>query len=263
MPKHILVAHDLSPEADRALQRAADLARRLEARLTLLHVGVPGADAEPARQLLAARLAGEALPRAELHLRHGQPAEQILAQARGLEADLLVLGSHHRDSPEGFAGTTLEQVLHASPAPVLLAVSSEPAPWRRALAALDFSPCASRALRLAAALLGAEAELHALHVHEVAAIHAGEDAADLAFQGELFDALMDKERAALPPGHPRLSHELRQGERGACLQAVFAERGPQLLALGAHSRSLLAEALLGSLTRELLEQPPCDVLVAR
>src|SRR5690606_1763139 len=38
---------------------------------------------------------------------------------------------------------------------------------------------------------------------------------------------------------------------------------PQLLALGGHSRGELSSALLGSLTRQFLEQPPCDVLVAR
>jgi nucleotide-binding universal stress UspA family protein len=37
---------------------------------------------------------------------------------------------------------------------------------------------------------------------------------------------------------------------------------PQLLALGSHSRSTMSEALLGSLTREYLDQPPCDVLIA-
>lgn len=260
MLQHILVAHDLSPEADLALERAAQLARRQGARLTLLHVAA-GDDAAAAQGLLGARLAAIALPHAELRLRLGHPAEEIVMQARGLRADLLVLGSHHRDAAQGFAGTTLEQVLHASPAPLLLAVDRQP--WRRALAALDFSPCASRALRLAAGLLDADAALHAVHIHEVAAIHAGDDPADLAFQSELFDELIEREQAALPAGGAALSHELRQGERTGCLQALLAEQRPQLLALGAHSRSLLAEALLGSLTREVLEQPPCDVLVAR
>lgn len=256
MLKHILVAHDLSPEADLALQRAALLARQQGARLTLLHVAATPEAAAAA----SARLAGAAT--AEVRVVHGDVVAMLLHQARGLEADLLVLGAHHRQSPEGFAGTTLERLLHDSPAPVLLVAGAAPAPWRSVLAALDFSPCASRALQLARSLLGAGAQLHALHVHEVAAIHAGEDPADLAFQGELLDRLLSAEEARDDDG-VQLSHELRQGERQSCLQAVLAERRPQLLALGAHSRSQLADALLGSLTLEVLRQPPCDVLVAR
>lgn len=263
MLQHILVAHDLSPEADLALQRGALLAREQGARLTLLHV-LPTAAADTRATIqLNRRLAACALPQAELLVRHGQPVEEILRQARGLEADLLVLGAHHRQSPEGFAGTTLERVLHDSPAPVLLAVAADPAPWSRALAALDFSPCASRALGQARALLGSGASLHALYIHEVAAVHAGKDPADLAFHGELFDQLLASEERGAASDGIAFSRELRQGERQTCLQAVLAERQPQLLALGAHSRSQLADALLGSLTLEVLQQPPCDVLVVR
>lgn len=262
MPQHILVAHDLSAEADLALRRAVQLARQHAARLTLLHVAAtPEAEAAAAEQLRE-RLPECGLTAVEARTGHGEVVAVLLQQARGLQADLLVLGTHHRQSPEGFAGTTLERLVHDSPAAVLLVAGADPTPWRRALAALDFSPCASRALRQARALLGAGAHLHALHVHEVAAVHAGEDPAELAFEGELFDRLLLAEEDGVDDG-VQLSHELRQGERESCLQAVLAERRPQLLALGAHSRSQLADALLGSLTLEVLRQPPCDVLVVR
>ncbi|MBJ6545941.1 universal stress protein, partial [Enterobacter hormaechei] len=38
MIRHLLVAHDLTPEADVALARAAQLARQHDARVSLLHV---------------------------------------------------------------------------------------------------------------------------------------------------------------------------------------------------------------------------------
>lgn len=265
MLTHILVAHDLSPEADTALERAALLARQQDAHLSVLHVHAGLSDeAEAAtRQQLQARLQACALPQGNVLLHGGRVAEEILRQARGLEADLLVLGAHHRASPEGFAGTTLERILQGSPAAVLLAVDRDPAPWQRALVALDFSACASRALRQAAQLLDNGAALHALHVHEVAPLHASENPDELAFQGELFDRLVSDEQARLPAGKLQLSHELRAGERETCLQAVLAERQPQLLVLGSHSRGELADALLGSLTLACLRQPPCDVLVVR
>lgn len=265
MPQHILLAHDLSSQADRALQRAALLARQHAARLTVLHVHPAAAgevEVADIRRQLEQRLENCAQPQADLLLHTGKPSEEILRQARGLEADLLVLGAHRRGGAEGFAGTTLERVLQHSPAPVLLAVTSEPAPWRKVLVALDFSPCASRALRQAARLVEPAARLHAVHVDEMAPLHAMDDPEELAFETALFDSLVAEERAQLPEGL-QLDHELRAGERCACLQAVLAEQQPQLLALGSHSRGELADALLGSLTLHCLRHPPCDVLVTR
>src|SRR5690606_26316668 len=124
------------------------------------------------------------------------------------------------------------------------------------------SPCASRAMQCAWELLPDSAELHALNVHEVAEIHAPE-AQELALQQELFDQLVEDIQVHLQEKNVRLSYSLRQGERGNCLDSTIGELGPQLLALGGHSRGELSSALLGSLTRQFLQQPPCDVLVAR
>lgn len=258
MLKHILIAHDLSPEADQALRRAEQLARRQGARLSLVHVLGEGADEAAARTRLAA-----AAPHAELRLARGRAAVEIPALAGWLQADLLVLGDHHRDSPQGFSGATLEQILQRCPTPVLLAVRADPAPWQRALVPLDFSPCASRALQRAATLLEPEAQLHVAHVHEVAALHAGDDPEELAFQRELFERLLEEEHARLDAEAPPLRPAWRAGERDQCLQQLIDELQPHLLALGSHSRGALADALLGSLALQMLRQPPCDVLLVR
>ncbi|EXF42516.1 UspA domain-containing protein [Pseudomonas sp. BAY1663] len=265
MVQHILVAHDLTPEADRALQRGAQLARQSGARLSLLHVldeRDNGADEVAARNRLQNRLQHNGLGDQQPWLRRGNPVEEVLTQTRGLEADLLVLGRHHRDSTQGFAGTTLERILLATPAPLLLAIAPAETPYSQALAALDFSPCATRALQCAWRLLPAGAELHALNVDEVAEVH-GPDESGLALQQELFDQLLEDIQAWLPDSGVRLSYSLYQGERSNCLEAAIGELQPQLLALGGHSRGELSSALLGSLTRQFLDQPPCDVLVAR
>lgn len=263
MIQHILVAHDLSPEADLALQRADLLARQLGARLSLLHVLAAGEDAEAARIRLVPALAACASARSELLVRSGHPVEEILAQVRGLQADLVVLGAHHSQSAQGFAGTTLEQLLQGCPVPLLLAVQPAWQPWARALVALDFSPCASRALQQTWQLLADGASVHALHIDEQAEIHALDDPTERQFQRELFDRLVDDERRRLPARPLQFSHALLSGEREHCLQTVIAAEQPQLLALGAHSRGVLADALLGSLVLQLLQQPPCDVLIVR
>ncbi|MCW3149405.1 universal stress protein [Stutzerimonas stutzeri] len=265
MVQHILVAHDLSPEADLALRRAAQLAQQSGARLSVLHVidnREEPRDEAAVRSELQTRLPATAAATAQLWIRQGHPAEEVLTQAQGLEADLLVLGRHHRQSSLGFAGTTLERILLSSPAPLLLAIHPAIEPYTCALAALDFSPSANRALQAAWQLMPADSELHALHIHEVAEVH-GPDAEALSLQHELFEQLIEDIESTLPVSGATLSYSLHQGERSNCLEAAIGELHPQLLALGGHSRGEISSALLGSLTRQFLDEPPCDVLVAR
>ncbi|MBA1273272.1 universal stress protein [Stutzerimonas azotifigens] len=261
MVQHILVAHDLSAEADLALRRAAQLARQAGARLSLVHALDEGASHASAEEYLRGCLRDYGLREVDPRIRQGRPVDEILAQTTGLQADLLVLGAHHRQSAQGFAGTTLERVLLRCPAAVLLAFSPNLAPYQRAVAALDFSGSASRALRCACSLLPATGVLHALNVHEIAEIH-GADEDGLRLQRELFDQLIEDLVGDQPELRDRLTHAVRQGERSNCLDATIAEQRPQLLALGGHSRGELSSALLGSLVRQVLERPPCDLLIA-
>ena len=117
----------------------------------------PSADEHAARAWLQERLREQQLDQLEPWIRRGPAVEEILTQAEGLEADLLVLGRHHRGSSQGFAGTTLERIMLESTAPLLLVVAPAEAPYRRAMAALDFSRCATRAMQCAWQLLDGDA----------------------------------------------------------------------------------------------------------
>lgn len=271
MAKHILIAHDLSLEADTALRRAAQLASQLQARLTLLHVAAnqPSSPASLAKlrsageETLTKHLREYPVPDAQLRLEVGQPAELILQYIGLGNCDLLVLGSHHRHPTQDFAGSTRERILRASPVPVLLAVDASVAPYHSALVATDLSPCASRALRQTWRLLPSGARLQVLHVHEMAEIHAAEEAEDSAMQQALFEQYIADERTNLPPRALEFGYSFRIGERYRCLDEALASQHPQLLALGAHSRDPLSDKLLGSMTLDYLQQPPCDLLLVR
>ena len=260
---HILIAHDLSREADLALQRAAQLAHQHGARLTVLHVLDGSEDDERITRRLNEQLERYDLPDAQVRLAAGQPAQTIAEQAEGVGADLLVLGAHHKQRPELFAGTTLERLARSSRIPVLLAVNLDAAPYRQALVALDFSQCACAALHQAHRLLPEQAELFALNIYEVAPAQAAHEQDELAVQGSLFSRLVADEQALLATPGRIVQYGIRCGERHECLEAAIAERRPQLLALGRHTRGLMSDALLGSLAKDVLHQPPCDVLVAR
>ena len=60
-----------------------------------------------------------------------------------------------------------------------------------------------------------------------------------------------------------ISQQLLQGELHSCVAQVIAEQRPQLLALGKNGRGEMADALLGSVARHYLQQPPCDLLLVK
>lgn len=135
MSKHIVVAIDFGEPAQAALSLATELAQKLGASLTLLHVyGVPTVYypdnvswpleqlGEAAQASLDAAVAKtrERLPHAEGKVEVGDPRERILAFATESGADLLVIGTHGR---RGLAhlvlGSVAERLVRMSPVPVL------------------------------------------------------------------------------------------------------------------------------------------------
>jgi len=144
--RRVLVAIDGSPNAQRALETAADLAKGMKAELRIVHVvyvptlfwsmGVPGSavptdkiqeDAEEAaRKLLAkavkfAKDAGVADPKDELVTDLVSPAQGVVQLAERDEADVVVIGTRGN---EGFKklllGSVANSVLHYADCSVLV-----------------------------------------------------------------------------------------------------------------------------------------------
>ncbi|MBE0834257.1 universal stress protein, partial [Escherichia coli] len=82
MIRHLLVAHDLTPEADVALARAAQLARQHDARVSLLHVYDPGLSASAVKTVSAMlqlkRKEAGLDEDSAIHLFRGQPIDGIV-----------------------------------------------------------------------------------------------------------------------------------------------------------------------------------------
>jgi nucleotide-binding universal stress UspA family protein len=137
--RHILVALDFNPISEHALDYAVDLAEKLGARVTVLHVYslavlmaldgeyLPTADgasnkAEEAQRHLDAALAPYASRKVEIRgvLRVGEAGEEVCAQAKELGADLIVVGTHGRGAiGRALLGSVAQSILHASSIPVL------------------------------------------------------------------------------------------------------------------------------------------------
>jgi nucleotide-binding universal stress UspA family protein len=134
--KTILHPTDFSPAASEALRIACSLAREHGAKLILVHVaqqpisGVAGMAVPPPpppvinwsglQAQLNAEAAGIQSVLVETRLMEGEPASAIVAMAREMGADLIVIGSHGRTGLDRLLmGSVAEHVVRKASCPVL------------------------------------------------------------------------------------------------------------------------------------------------
>ncbi|MCP5328635.1 MAG: universal stress protein [Steroidobacteraceae bacterium] len=288
-PRHILAATDFSPAATAAAQRAAALARRSGARLTLAHVlptdelsvwqGLLGSGDEALRSGLrheaqqqltafAATLGSD--PDIETQVLEGQPAAALHELAATLAADLLVLGQHGDGSaPAPLLGSTASKLLRKCRQPVLLVrrpmVDTD---YAALLVAVDFSPASALSIRYARELAPG-AQLTLLHAHEFpyeGKLHfAGiEPAVIERFRTEMLDqarSSLHRLAAASDPGEMAYDTALLRGAPSRVILEQAAARGSDLIVIGKHGRHLVEDLLLGSVTGHVLAAAAADVLV--
>ncbi|MDK9724971.1 MAG: universal stress protein [Sterolibacteriaceae bacterium MAG5] len=281
----ILAATDFSPSARDALARAAGLAAEHGAALTLLHViSGPSLDAfkellagsndEPAGEAArlleeaAAELAAVAGRQAATRVRVGGVHDELAAAAE--RADLLVIGDRGlHPMRDMIIGTTAERLLGSCRKPVLVVKRGAAAPYRKVLVPVDFSACSHAAFK-AALGLAPRADLHVCHAFGLPS--AGKfwlaDVPEAALRRyEAVAGRAAEERLAV------LAAEADSRDRERCRllavagdpsMVVIAEaekREADLIVIGRHGESALRDFLLGSVTRHVLANAPCDVLV--
>lgn len=131
-PPRILVPVDFSPACEAAARHAQRLAKRDDGEIHLLHVAPSPAEMDevprtvPAlrslRERILARLrelaAGLDAPTAT-HLFAGDPGAVIRETARGLDADVMVMGAHTDEQP-GKVGSLARAMQERAPCPVHL-----------------------------------------------------------------------------------------------------------------------------------------------
>lgn len=289
--RHLLIATDFSAAADRALARAAQLARQRGARLTVLHVIPQGpldlarrfamqapeaAEAEArrgARQELEERLARlPELPPHQVELRVGRPGAEIAKAAGELGADLIVLGAHgERFLKEVLLGSTVHKALRLAPCPVLVVKQAAAGPYRRVLLPTDFSANARTAAAIARAF-APEADREFLHVYEAPferqMYFAGARDSTLDFYRHKAesDAREAMSRFVAELGWqdgPAPGTRLRHGYAPAEIERVVQDFSFDLIALATQDNSELTAALLGSVSLHVIEEIQCDLLVVR
>jgi nucleotide-binding universal stress UspA family protein len=278
--KVILLATDFSTRSDRALRRAAMLAKATGARIVVTHVID---DDQPEKLVSLERQTADTMLReivgsraelADIGVSHvvgsGEPFVGIASVALDTAADLIIVGSHRRQIlRDVFVGTTAERVIRFGEIPVLM-VNAEPhAPYARTVAAIDLSDCSKGAVIVADRFGMLEpGRTILLHVFDPAAkgmlSYAGVDAATIeryvsaeendtkrAIEGFVASAGLD------PRAYPVM---LKEGRTATVIRETASEI-PSLTVIGTNGRSGLLKVLLGSVAEEVLQKAEYDVLV--
>jgi nucleotide-binding universal stress UspA family protein len=288
---HILVCLDRSQSSHSSLRQARFIADACGAKITLLHV-MPSshrtheasrADAleweiakrETAKYLADTRnslgpLRGEVLS----ELTQGSPAEQIVAVAREVGADLTILSSHGEGGEDGCElGSTAQHVFALAPGSILLAqpTGSARVPPRRIVVPLDGSVRSECVLPLVAKLAGhGAAEVLLVHVvTEPTPTAVLSDADDVRLAQSLASRMEAKAKRYLLRIRARLLYEvplvetlvvLRAEERQALLD-VAAQQVGDMLILTAHGSTCNRERAFGSVASYLLAHAKLPLFV--
>lgn len=259
----IIAASDLTPRSRAVAGRALALAPRLGARVILVHCVGPGAAPaaiEKARAALRAALDGG---QAEVRILTGPPETAIPLLCREEQAVLLVIGLHRVRPVLDLLGlTTMEKIVLRAPVPVLIAHTPPSHAYQTVLSSTDFAPACAAALAAAARIALPEAEFHAIHALQL-------PLRDRLSPGQLEDSRAMTTAEALRrafqtmPELPERLHppEIVPGGVHEVLSFRLEELQPDLLAIGTHSGR--DPNALGNYARDLMREPPTDVLVAK
>ncbi|HEY0821321.1 MAG TPA: universal stress protein [Rhizobacter sp.] len=278
------MATDMSARCDRALARAALLARSWESDLIVGHVvhtaevarrdGVAGSVpswrrpeswAATLERKLAEELAADGIAATAKVYQSSEP-DPVLRAAAFEDADLVVLGIA-KDAPMSRIqlGSTVDSLVRRSRVPVLNVRNRASSAYRHVVVATDFSEPALQALRLAANWFkGARLTLFHAYIPPGSSVVSGMVGVDSwrAVITEQFEAHLAS--AALPaPIRDAMNFVVERGAPESLLSDYVRSEGADLVVLGSHGRGGVARALLGSTAENLLHALDCDTLVVR
>jgi nucleotide-binding universal stress UspA family protein len=264
----ILLAVDLDPHSDRAVERAAVMVRALDGDLSALTVinavdvahgaggwsRVTGDDTamDAVRHELEAQLAGVGATVAVRVVR-GMVAATIIAMADAEQCDLVVVGGGTAPSGRVVLGATARALAGSLRAPLLVVRNRALQAYRSILVATDFSPGAAQALRAALDLFP-EQEIHLFHAREALASAAAVPAAI---------PVWFRQAGVTEQEQKRLRVVVKEGRAAVAVAAHVRAQRIELVVAGAFGRSGATAAATGGIAAQMLETLPSDMLLVR
>jgi len=287
----ILVATDLSAPARHAVERAFHLAASTESDLCILHVmeldtldelremlgddvfDVKAALNSDAHQCLEQLTRDVAINRglsAETCVAEGNPLATIAAKADAQGTHLVVLGARGESFlRHSLLGSTAMRLLRKSVRrPVLVVKQAPHEAYRSVVVTVDFSPVSIEAIRLAR-YWAPKADLVLLHAYELPyegkLAFAGVDEQVIrryvTSEGEIRRKRLHELAAAAGLTAVEYSARIIHGDPAQQIIAMEQEYDADLIVVGKHGSHIAEELLLGSVTKHVLAESQCDVLV--
>lgn len=286
----IVAATDFSSYSERAVQRAASIAKQHQAQLHLLHVVRPldlypgltlGPDEfgqhdqdlqqqEQTRlEAMATALSGQFGVRVLPVTRIGRAYTEIATYAQEVSADLVVAGARGENSlMDLFLGSTASRLLRVATCPVLIVRKPVDEPYRKVLATVDFSSVSAAVVSYALSLAsGARVEM--LHVlgSEVEQRLRKAKFVDVDITDWLARLRSEAEKqleALLTPieNSAAVGRLVQPGFPPAVICQCIEEGHADLVVLGRHGHGGgLQDWLLGSVSKDVAFATTCDVLL--
>lgn len=287
---NIIASTDFSVASERAVKRAAQIAKQLGAKLHLIHVVHPmdmylGPELSFGYQkhyehklqefwkiqldILAANLHQDFSIQPKVATRIGLAHTEI-ANYVASRAECLVVagarGEHENNLLSLLLGSTAFRLLRAVACPVLIVRNVEGKPYRQVIAPVDFSSGSAEVPALAR-ITAPEAHIEVLHILELiqeARMHrVGLD--DSRLHQYHNDALVEvgkKLDKMLTDLHDnRMTQKIVTGYPVTEICARATQLPADLIVIGRHGMSGMQEWLLGSVSKDVSQAAACDVLV--
>lgn len=287
----VLAATDLSAPARLAAERAALISKATQSSLKLLHVAnlsylerlrqlvadTPSdlqqqvmATAQARLQALGEDLASRHGIQPDIQVATGFPLAELVKEINGGRADLVVCGAKGESVVRHvLVGSTAQRLLSRARCPVLVVKQAPLGRYQSVLVPVDFSPSSCESIRHARAI-APHADLTLIHVFEVP------------FEGHMRYASVDEDviqhyhesarreakrkidelvdQAGLPPY--TCSTVVVHGDPTLRITDQEKVQAADLIVMGKHGESALEELLLGSVTKYVLAESQCDILVS-
>jgi nucleotide-binding universal stress UspA family protein len=260
-----------APFTEAAIQVGGQIAGFAQSQVTLLHVTRRERDRVDGERILAA--AGEMFPKPalEMRIRGGNPVEGILNEIREGDYDLLVVGARRRVSTaRRLLGSVTQQIIRRAPIPVLVARKTRPS-LERILICTGGADVAEPVIELGGTLAAlAHAQTTLLHVvSPVPSMYTGldqlEETLSRLLQTDTSIAQHLRHGAGILAQHQVTAHlKLRYGVVADEILREALEGEYDMVVIGASGTAgRIREWLLGNVTRQIVENAPCSVLVVK
>jgi nucleotide-binding universal stress UspA family protein len=193
----------------------------------------------------------------------GSPAWELASRAKA--ADLILLGSSTVDAFT--AGPTTRRVAHMAHSDVLIVRRQPRVPYRRIIAAVDFSESSRVAVEHALAM-NPDAEVIVLYslpsrfdnlLAEAGLFREEMDAS----RGERLEAAKDRMLEFCQEWNRRVRTMVTDGPPTETIDESVRRRSADLVVVGSRGATATRMVLLGNVAEEVVAQAPCDVLIAR